>query len=122
MVSLDPGGGAVSQFLALEASGWKGEAGTAFAAARRTLVSSLRCAAASPGRAAWSSWPFAARAGRSPWPPLVARESRYAFKIAFDEEFRKQSPGTQLIVELTENPPNGEAHYLDSCADRTTRS
>jgi hypothetical protein len=47
---------------------------------------------------------------------LVARESRYAFKIAFDEEFRKQSPGTQLIVELTENPPDGVAHYMDSCA------
>ena len=118
MVSLDPAGDAVSQFLALEASGWKGEAGTAFAAdasharfftemchgfARqgRVELMALRCAGRTLAMATM----------------LVARESRYAFKIAFDEEFRKQSPGTQLIVELTENPPDGQAHYLDSCAD-----
>ena len=38
---------------------------------------------------------------------LTARDCRYAFKIAFDEEFRKQAPGAQLIVEVAENPPDG---------------
>ena len=48
---------------------------------------------------------------------LAARDSRYAFKIAFDEEFRKQAPGAQLIVELTEHPRTARPSYMDSCAD-----
>ncbi len=85
---------------------------------RRTPASSPSCAAASrrQGRVELMALRCAGRT-LAMATILVARESRYAFKIAFDEEFRKQSPGTQLIVELTENPPDGQAHYMDSCAD-----
>ena len=48
---------------------------------------------------------------------LTAGDCRYAFKVAFDEEFRKQAPGAQLIVEVAENPPADAAAFVDSCSD-----
>jgi CelD/BcsL family acetyltransferase involved in cellulose biosynthesis len=118
LVQVDSAGGGVDEFLALEASGWKGDAGTAlsasasharffadlcrgFARQGRLEMMALRCAGRTLAMATL----------------LAARNSRYAFKMAFDEEFRKQAPGAQLIVEFTEHPRDGGAHYMDSCAD-----
>ena len=97
------------EFLELEASGWKGDAGTAVAASAthaefftelcrrfaglgRLELTAMRCAGQTLAMATM----------------LTARDCRYAFKLAFDEEFRKQAPGAQLIVEVAENPPNAE--------------
>ena len=47
---------------------------------------------------------------------LRSGDCRYAFKLAFDEEYRKQAPGAQLIVELAESPAAEGAALLDSCS------
>jgi CelD/BcsL family acetyltransferase involved in cellulose biosynthesis len=113
----EPDEEAIGRFLALEASGWKGEAGTALASQRshaefftdmcrrfgaegRIELISMSCAGCLVAMATM----------------LSAGDCRYAFKIAFDEEFRKQAPGAQLIVELAEGVPSEQAGLLDSCS------
>lgn len=123
-VQLEPDDEAIGQFLELEVSGWKGDAGTAvaahsthaeffmelcrrFAAAGRLELTAMRCAGQTLAMATM----------------LNARDCRYAFKLAFNEEFRKQAPGAQLIVEVAENPPDSMgAFYLDSCADASNET
>ena len=123
-VQLEPDDQAIGQFLELEGSGWKGDAGTAvaaesghaeffadlcrrFAASGRLELTAMRCAGHTLAMATM----------------LNARDCRYAFKLAFNEEFRKQAPGAQLIVEVAENPPASMGgSYLDSCADASNET
>jgi CelD/BcsL family acetyltransferase involved in cellulose biosynthesis len=108
----------IGRFLELEASGWKGQAGTAVAArptdaaffadvcrrfdrSGRLELIAMRCAGRVIAMATM----------------LTARDCRYAFKLAFDEAFRKQAPGAQLIVEVARTPPGSGAAFVDSCAD-----
>ncbi len=117
-VQVEPDEQALTEFLRLEASGWKGEAGTAFAAQAthaaffkdmcrrfaglgRLELTAMRCGGRTLAMATL----------------LTARDCRYAFKVAFDEEFRKQAPGAQLIVQVAENPPTGASAFVDSCSD-----
>ena len=111
------------QFLALEASGWKGEAGTALRrrATHARFFTEMCRRFARPGRLELMAMSLRGPdAGHGH--DAQARDCRYAFKIAFDEEFRKQAPGTQLIVELAENPPRRAAALLDSCSDSGQRA
>ena len=75
-------------------SGWKGEAGTAFAAdASHSRFFAEMCRGfARQGRVEMMALRCAGRT-LAMATLLAARDSRYAFKMAFDEEFRKQSPG-----------------------------
>ena len=115
---LEPDDHAIAEFLELEASGWKGAAGTAVAASAthaeffgdlcrrfaglgRLELTAMRCAGRTLAMATM----------------LTGRDCRYAFKLAFNEEFRKQAPGAQLIVEVAENPPNPTGAFVDSCSD-----
>ncbi len=118
LVQLDAANGAVDEFLALEGSGWKGNAGTALSASEShaRFFADLCRGFASQGRLEMTALRCAGRT-LAMVTLLAARNSRYAFKMAFDEEFRKQAPGAQLIVEFTEHPRDGRAHYMDSCAD-----
>lgn len=115
--------GSIEEFLRLEASGWKGNAGTALAAkaneaeffrqviseARRRNRLSLLCMR-QDGRMI---------AGRS---VLLAAPGSYVFKIAFDESLSRFSPG--LLLEMEEvrrlHDPNDPRHaritWSDSCA------
>ena len=118
LVQVEPDGQALEEFLRLEASGWKGEAGTAFAAeaTHAAFFTELCHRFAGLGRLELTAMRCGGRT-LAMATMLTARDCRYAFKIAFDEEFRKQAPGTQLIVEVAENPPNGAAAFADSCSD-----
>jgi CelD/BcsL family acetyltransferase involved in cellulose biosynthesis len=111
-------GGALDHFLAIEAAGWKGRAGTAAAADEvlqrfvRKVVSGLAAEGKVTvdrlfvdGRAIAAA--IILRSGRSAW----------FWKIAYDEAFARFSPGVMLSVALTEAlVEDARVARADSCA------
>jgi len=107
---------AVGLFLALEASGWKGRAGTALASnpadaaffrelCRRFLEADrleMRSLETSAGPVAMQT---AVRAG----------DGIFHFKIAYDEEYGAYSPGVQLLVDFADRFPEESIAFRDSC-------
>ncbi|WP_137042893.1 GNAT family N-acetyltransferase [Pseudolabrys sp. FHR47] len=93
---------ALEQFLALEAAGWKGAAGTALAARqgdvafmKEALPAMVREGAAqivtlTSGDKVVAAGVLLRHAGRA-----------YFFKIAYDEAFAKMSPGVLLTLDIT---------------------
>lgn len=109
---------AVEDFLSLEASGWKGRAGTAFASAdgQASILHRACEAFAASGRLQL----LAMTAGGRPVAMkcnFLAGDGVFCFKIAFDESFAKFSPGVQLEVENVDRFHQGSAAWMDSCAD-----
>lgn len=108
----------IDEFLRLEAAGWKGLAGTAFAAAEadaRYLREIIRAAARQhkvsllglflDGRAIALKLNFLSGSGG------------FTFKIAFDEEFKKFSPGVLLELEnIGWFHEQQQVEWMDSCA------
>jgi CelD/BcsL family acetyltransferase involved in cellulose biosynthesis len=109
---------ALDDFLALEAGGWKGRAGTAardhadiahfMRAAVRALADEGK---AQVGRLWVDARPIAAtvtlRSGASAW----------AWKIAYDERYARFSPGVQLLVDVTQTLLDDPSVIrADSCA------
>jgi CelD/BcsL family acetyltransferase involved in cellulose biosynthesis len=109
---------AVEDFLALEASGWKGRQGTAFlsnaqhAAFLRATVTALAAQGAVTIDALTVD-------GRPVSMQIILRSGRAAFtwKTAFDEDFGDFSPGMLLLEDYTATflADPGIA-YVDSCA------
>jgi CelD/BcsL family acetyltransferase involved in cellulose biosynthesis len=109
---------AIEDFLAVEASGWKGRAGTAATendALRRLLRAAMDGLAAEgkvavnriliDGRAIAAA--IRLRSGRAAW----------FWKIAYDESFARFSPGVLLTIALTEELLEDAAvAHADSCA------
>jgi CelD/BcsL family acetyltransferase involved in cellulose biosynthesis len=108
----------LTDFLSLEASGWKGRVGTAAANSeeiRRFIVAAVSALAAedkaSVARLALDGRAIAAavtlRSGNTAW----------CWKIAYDEAFARASPGVQLLLDVTDTllADTGIA-YADSCA------
>jgi CelD/BcsL family acetyltransferase involved in cellulose biosynthesis len=100
--SVDDVAGAVEVFLALEASGWKGERGTALRQddgdlnfirhATRGLAETGQCEIAT------------LHAGDTPIAAAVVlrhQDRAFYFKLGIDERFAKFSPGVQLTLDLT---------------------
>lgn len=93
---------ALERFLALEAAGWKGAAGTALAVKegdvafmKEALPAMVRDGAAQI--VTLTSGDKVVAAG------VLLRHARraYFFKIAYDENFAKTSPGVQLTLDIT---------------------
>jgi len=109
--------GAVEQFLALEASGWKGRAGTALASAgHRAFFGEMARTFAADGRLQLLSLeldgtPIAMKCN------VIAGDGIFCFKIAHDERFARYSPGIQLERENADifHRTSG-AQWEDSCA------
>ena len=109
---------ALGDFLALEASGWKGQAGTAaeLKPQTRTFMTAAVTALAAQGQARVArlmrgSQPIAAlimlRSGDTAW----------CWKIAYDESVAQASPGVQLMLDLTDDLLSDAAiARVDSCA------
>jgi hypothetical protein len=104
--------------LALEAAGWKGRAGTALAndlGAGRFFAEALR-RAFSAGALLFHRL----RLGDRPIAMIVnfiEGGAAYCFKIAYDEEFARYSPGVLLEIEMMralETVPG--LSFIDSCA------
>jgi CelD/BcsL family acetyltransferase involved in cellulose biosynthesis len=109
---------ALSDHLALEAQGWKGRAGTAARqdASVRAFMEAALAALAAQGdvridRLMQNNHPLAStitlRSGHCAW----------FWKIAYDEEFARYSPGVQISLDLTEALlAEPDAVRADSCA------
>lgn len=99
----DDPGAALARFVALEAAGWKGEAGTALATcpARAAAFTDTFVEACGQGRAQV----FELRGGDTVVAALcvlVSDGGAFHVKTAFDEEFSSTSPGLQLEVAVLE--------------------
>lgn len=107
----------IDRFLALEASGWKGAAGSALASHRATesLFREAMAGAAARGRLDRLSLllngePIAMLATfRTP-------PGAYSYKTAFDERFSRYSPGVLLQRENLETLAQTDIDWTDSCA------
>ena len=109
---------AIEDFFALEASGWKGRAGTA-AAQRQDLRAFMRTAMpalAAHGKVAIDRIMVD---GRTIAATIMLRSGRCAWfwKIAYDENFARFSPGVMLSAVLTnELVEDVTLAHTDSCA------
>lgn len=108
----------MQDFLTLEASGWKGRAGTALAAkaeSRAFLAAALDRAfdagALDFHRLAVNDRPIAMIVN------FNGGGECYSFKIAYDEEFARYSPGVMLEIEMMRALEKREGlFFVDSCA------
>ncbi len=109
---------ALGDFLALEAGGWKGRAGTAARvhADHRVFLESAVVALAGEGKARVDRLFIDAR----PIAALVMLQSgatAWTWKIAYDERFGRASPGVQLLIDVTRALlEDGRIARADSCA------
>ena len=109
---------AMKDFLVIEASGWKGLAGTAAASdlAVRRFVETAVANLAAEGHARVDRLMLDGRAAAAVI-TLVSGDTAWCWKIAYNEDIARFSPGVQLVVELTERllSEPGIAR-VDSCA------
>jgi CelD/BcsL family acetyltransferase involved in cellulose biosynthesis len=107
---------ALDDFLALEAGGWKGRAGTA-ARDDAKLSDFMRGAVASLADKAGIHRLMLGDRAIAAAITLRSREYGWFWKIAYDEAWAQFSPGVLLALELTEKllRDDGLAH-VDSCA------
>jgi CelD/BcsL family acetyltransferase involved in cellulose biosynthesis len=110
---------AVEDFLTIEASGWKGEAGTA-ALADDTICGFMRAALQGLAREGKVAVNRILIDGRAIAAAITLRSADCAWfwKIAYDERFARFSPGVLLTIALTESLlDDNELARVDSCAD-----
>lgn len=108
---------AAQEFLALEAAGWKGRAGTALGARRKdqAFFHAVVDAQAPRNRLEIHSL----RVGGEPVAAVVFLKSgsaAFAWKIAYDEAHASVSPGALLLLEATRDLMARGVSRLDSCA------
>jgi hypothetical protein len=110
--------GARERFLALEASGWKGRAGTAMACRPRhaDLFRATTVAFAAGGRLQILSLEAGVRPIAMKW-NLLAGGAVFHVKTAYDEGLSRYSPGAQLEVEAMSRFLSGGELWMDSCTD-----
>ncbi len=116
---------AVERFLALEAAGWKGRAGTAMAVrpADAAFFREVCARFADAGR-------LELRTLEVPAGPVAmqvalrAGDSVFHMKVAYAEEYGDHSPGVQLLVDYAERFPSEALTLRDSCtaAENVTES
>jgi CelD/BcsL family acetyltransferase involved in cellulose biosynthesis len=93
---------AIETFLKLEASGWKGQRGTALGQDEGDAAFIRRAA---PALAETGQCEIVSlRAGETPVAAAIVlrhRDRAFYFKLGVDEQFAKYSPGVQLTLDLT---------------------
>lgn len=111
-------GRALDTYLGLEAKGWKGRAGTAIpeSAAETEFIRRVVHNLGVQGRVRFDELKLGERVIASSITYRNGRTAWYA-KISFDEDFARNSPGSQLVVKVTDamnaDPSLG---FVDSCA------
>lgn len=108
----------MQDFLALESSGWKGRAGTALAAKPESRAFFAAALARAFDAGALNFHRFAVN--DRPIAMIVNFKGGgdcYSFKIAYDEEFARYSPGVMLEIEMMRALEKREGlSFVDSCA------
>ena len=118
---LDPGDDAdswIEDFMAIEASGWKGRVGSALLSAeasqayfREVAREAHRRGRLMMLRIALEGRPIAMKCS------FLAGDGAFAYKIGFDEAYRAYSPGVQLELEnIAHVNARKEIRWMDSCA------
>ena len=107
----------IARFLALEAAGWKGDAGSALASeeATRSFFTEVLLGAAEAGKLERATLtldgkPIAMLAS------FVTYPGCFSFKTAFDERFHAHSPGMQLQIDNLSILDRPDIDWTDSCA------
>jgi CelD/BcsL family acetyltransferase involved in cellulose biosynthesis len=107
----------INDFLALEASGWKGRAGSALGAddsTRRFFTDAVSAAHASKKleilRLSVGDKPIAMLVN------FLAVPGSFSFKIAFDEDYSRFSPGVLIQLENLAILDRPDIAWMDSCA------
>jgi CelD/BcsL family acetyltransferase involved in cellulose biosynthesis len=111
-------GSALQDFLVLEASGWKGIAGTAAVndTETRHFIETTVTALAAEGKARIDRMALNGRAIAAAI-TLTSGGTAWCWKIAYSEAFSRSSPGVQLALELTDSLlGRPEIARADSCA------
>src|SRR5262249_40366936 len=109
----------LANFLQLEASGWKRDAGSALVChdADRDFFLEVMRAAFRQRRLTMMSL----NVGGRPIAQLcnfLTGDGSFAFKVAFDEDYARHSPGALLELEsLRQLEAWPELHWMDSCTD-----
>jgi CelD/BcsL family acetyltransferase involved in cellulose biosynthesis len=109
---------ALKDFLVLEASGWKGQAGTAIASepAINDFAQSAVMALAAHGQVRIDRM-FMNGGVIAAAMTLMSGDTGWYWKIAYNEDLARFSPGVQLMCELTESLLAGALPVrVDSCA------
>jgi hypothetical protein len=109
---------ALLDFLSLEASGWKGRAGTAAQRhdAVRCFVVEAVSALAAEGKASVSRLALDGRAIAA-IVTLRSGDEAWCWKIAYDESHSRASPGVQLLLDVTDALlADPDIARTDSCA------
>lgn len=107
------------EFLALEAAGWKGRAGSALASsdADRRLFTTIATEAFRRGRLMLLALRLDGRAIAMKC-NFLAGAGGFAFKIAYDEQHASLSPGVALELENIRRAHARGLAWMDSCAER----
>jgi len=105
------------EFLQLEASGWKGKAGSALASdiATASLLRKSLAGAAAHGRLERLTL-FCNRRPIAMLASFLTTPGAFSFKTAFDENFARFSPGVMLQVENLAILDRPDIAWVDSCA------
>jgi CelD/BcsL family acetyltransferase involved in cellulose biosynthesis len=109
---------ALGDFLALEASGWKGRAGTAALSDTgvRAFVDAAVTTLAREGKARVARLEVGDRAAAA-IVMLTSGTTAWCWKIAYDESLARCSPGVQLLLDATQSLLDDTAiARADSCA------
>jgi CelD/BcsL family acetyltransferase involved in cellulose biosynthesis len=110
---------AAEEFLRLEASGWKGESGTAMASdeASARLFRDVCAEFGGDDRIRFRSLEANGRVAAMTC-DIVAGDVRFGFKAAYDEDLRRYSPGVQLQVDnFVAFGEHGPERLIDSCGE-----
>ena len=107
----------ISEFLTLEASGWKGENRSALAsnADTRAFFTEAMTAGWAEGKVMLTALRIDGRA-IAMLITLVSGNAGFSFKTAFDEEFARFSPGVLLQRESLSLLTSRKLAFIDSCA------
>lgn len=119
-VTLDPAAmpAALADFLALEATGWKGRAGTAAQGDEAVcrFINDAVSALAVEGKASVARLALDGRAIAA-LVTLRSGDTAWCWKIAYDESLSRASPGVQLLLDATESLlADASIARADSCA------
>jgi len=118
VTELDAIAAALDEFLALEAAGWKGEAGTAAACDAATLdfIKSAVAGLAGENKVAIDRLVLDGRLAAAGI-TLRSGDTAWFWKIAYDETLARYSPGVMLISLVTERlAADTSIVFADSCA------